>query len=525
VTIERALQAAKDSNKPILLGGVDITKAPPPVAEKSLQELRDEIENEQSARLVAEAEQKAAAAERLAGRAAEWATGGKLSGDARVVEFARLTSLENEEKQAAAFAEAETTPLTRGEIDTSVLVEKPKFPSDVMNGTFFYDHFVEPACRNSAKHPELVFLSTAVTLMNYLDRRVTITGEDTNLVQFLGLICPPGDYGKSSSCELAFDYCTALGTMTRNAAMRQDKTLCCSAGSSEGFARKMRDAHTTHGILYYDELAKAVSKAGIEHSSLGADLLIMRERGLFENAISNPKHSYCFEAGSYSFSLLFCTTVQAFATNWSKMVGTSTGLDDRTLFFVLEVNKEFCGKKTRKKAFDFKNPTMDADKKLIDEAIKQHNFQYAHPEFLDAVSGQHKGGLRSYNRISEFSLFFAVALGLKEVTDDCIVRGAKITEYFRLSRLYEEAPEASNDAARLAQVICRELHRNGGHMAYRNLVRDLHGEREGAAWDDAIQFLGQGENDGIGHIVRIVFWYETVNGGKSKRVGLKRLDD
>jgi hypothetical protein len=91
--------------KPVMQNGVDIsrpaTELEPAAAEKSQEEVRDDIEVEQSARLVAEAEQKAATAARLASRADEWAAAGKLPGDARTVEFARLTTLDSEEKAAA----------------------------------------------------------------------------------------------------------------------------------------------------------------------------------------------------------------------------------------------------------------------------------------------------------------------------------------------------------------------------------------------------------------------------------------
>jgi hypothetical protein len=177
-------------------------------------------------------------------------------------------------------------------LETSDIAPRPEFPRWIMNGTSLYEGLAKPISDVNSKFPELIWLPAVQVLMNHLHNRVKIHGQrKTNVNMILGIISPPGQFFKSSSCEAGHEYFEHMGLIARlNPTLRnaEEKVAIGSAGSSEGFGLMMDKANGKHAILFNDELAKFLSKAGIENSSLPHDLLTWYESGNFDNPVKNP---------------------------------------------------------------------------------------------------------------------------------------------------------------------------------------------------------------------------------------------
>lgn len=409
---------------------------------------------------------------------------------------------------------APVTAQERPDIDTSG-VDKPDFPFWVFTGTSLYENLVKPAIEGSARHPELVFMPAAIVVMNYLAGRVYLENEEVNLVQFLGLISPPGDYVKSGSCKIAFNYCEAAGVLSNNAVTNPDgKVVISTASSSEGFGKAMFRLNATHGILFFDELGNFVSKAGIENSSFSSQLLSMAERGLFQSQVKSAKDCFVFPADSYAFSWIWCTTTIGFPRHWAKIAGLSSGMDDR-MVFVLHDEKQKTGKNTK---IDLTRSTET--RKRIDYALEHPIFKFEDPEEADRLFAGLNNNLRSENRAKAFALFFAVELGLQEINGECVDRGIAIANYVYQINKYLEPIEADNPEARLECAMVRVLRKHRGMMRRREFQDEMHKERYGdRLWEGCYGRLLRNKT--------LVEWRETVNSPQSvMMVGIrKRTDD
>jgi hypothetical protein len=405
---------------------------------------------------------------------------------------------------------ATLTPEERPEIDTEGY-DKPDFPFWVMTGTSLYENLVKPATAGSARHAEFVFMPAMIAVMNYLSGRVSLENEEINMVQFLGLISPPGDYVKSGSCKIAFNYCEAAGLLwaKKPAFNAEGKIVVASVGSSEGFGKEMHGLKAEHAILFYDELGNFANKAAIENSSFSSHLLSMAERGLFENVVKNRKDCFSFAADSYSFSWIWCATTKGFPRHWSKISGLSSGLDDR-MVFVLHDGSQKTGKNTK----------IDLTKAIetrmrIDKAIDSRVFRFEDPETADAMFSGLNGNLRSENRAKAFALFFAVDLGKEEIDGICCERGIALANYAYQLNKYLEPVEADNPEARLECLIVSTLRKHKGMMSRRELKRFMHSDRYGERmWEGSYSRLIRS---------RLIEWNEKSDSGQvTAMVGIRK---
>lgn len=401
-------------------------------------------------------------------------------------------------------------------IDTSAAATRPLFPVWAIEGTSIYDGLVKPALETSSKHAEFLFFPAMQVMMNYMSGKVTIGMQTTRLNFFIGLISPYGQYFKSTSCDLAHEYSKLAGICgVSNPAMQiaGDIVLIAQAGSPEGFGLSMRKKQATQAIMFNDELGKFVSKAGIEGSAFASDVLSWYGAAYFGNNVTTAKNNFQFDAGTYTFGWLWCTTDRGFNRHWPKIAEMSSGLEDRMIFVV--------GPDKPKPAAPFVNPPLDGalrTRQFIEAAIQQKTFQFADTKgYAGAVAGLDP---RSMELVQKLALYFAVDLGRTEIDSDCVRRARALVDYRNQAREFVAPIEADNVEGRLQKEVIRELRQHGGKMPHRDLCRNLDYARYGTSvWRKAFYGL---VNDGT-----IAQFQESRTPGKRKTemVGLLKRDD
>jgi hypothetical protein len=372
-------------------------------------------------------------------------------------------------------------------LDLSEITPRPEFPAWVMEGTSLYDGLAKPVSDVNSKYPELVWIPAVQLMLNYLHNKVSIEGMRVNTNMFLGIISEPGKFFKSSSCRLAHEFFQQMGLLSNlNPLLRnaEGKIIIGQAGSSEGFGLPMSQINAKHGVLFNDELGKLVSKAGIENSSLPHDLLSWYESYEYSNNIKNAKQRFSFDAGSYCFGWQFCTTTRGFNSQWPRIAGIASGMPDRTFFLLTPTDP----KPLTDEVFV---PTMEGavkTLKLIQKAyspateaapsgvfrMSQDVRDYAREE------GKRVGDPRAMNMVYKFALYFAVDLGLNEITEHCVTRALALVDYRQKAMAFLEPIEAHNDEGRLLKEIIREIRQHGGRMTTRELDRSLHSNDYGS---------------------------------------------
>lgn len=407
------------------------------------------------------------------------------------------------------------------EIDTSAAMLRPEFPHWAITGTSIWNGLVVPALESSSKHAEFIYMAAAQTVMNYLSGRVTIGLHKVRFNLFLGFVSPYGEFFKSSSCQLAHEYCRFMGlceSCSKNTKNSNGKTLIGQAGSPEGFGLRMINANCQRAILYNDELGKFVKKAGIESSSFADDLLTWYESGEFGNNVTSEKNSFHFESGSYTFGWLWCTTDRGFNRHWPKLAGIASGLEDR-MFFVVSPEKP-------KPTVPFHDPLFvegaAETRRRIDAAIQKEKYEFEDPDYFSKqVAGMDP---RSMALVIKLALFLAIDMGKDAIDDDIIERALALVKYRNAASTFLEPIEADNQQGRLQKEIIRELKQNGGQMTYRNLCLNLDYSRYGIdVWNRAYKtMLPYGIDEGI-----ICEWQaQTTTGKRSTRmVGLIKYED
>ena len=406
------------------------------------------------------------------------------------------------------------------EIDTGAGATRPEFPRWAIMGTSIWDGLVAPALESSSKHAEFIYMPAAQAIMNYLSGQVTIRMHNLRLNLFVGLVSPYGEFFKSSSCQLAHEYCKYIGICTplSKNAVSGGRTLVGQAGSPEGFALAVRNAKGNKAVLFNDELGKFASKAGIESSSFADDLLTWYESGDFGNNVTSEKNSFHFENGLYTFGWLWCTTDRGFNRHWPKLAGIVSGLEDR-MFFVVSPEKP-------KPTVPFHDPLLvpgaAETRKRIDAAIAKKEYEFEDPSYFSKrVAGMDP---RSMSLVMKFALFLTIDMGKDVIDDDVIERALALVEYRNQVSAFLEPIEADNQQGRLQKEIIRELKQHGGKMTYRDLCRNLDFNRFGLdVWNRAYRtMLPYGIDEGI-----ICEWQaQTTTGKRSTRmVGLIKFED
>ncbi len=216
-------------------------------------------------------------------------------------------------------------------------VAYPEFPLWVMDQTSIGEGLIKPECAVNSKYEQFLFMVALTFQMNSLALKVRYEHAPVNMTLFLGLISEP-DTLKSASVNLAADYFFhANAGMSFRKALKPDgvhgrSILFATPGSMEGVLLRMSEIQAARGIVLYDELKHLVAKAKIECSSMESTLLAMYESGNLGNYVKREKENFAFAAGTYSVSLIWCTTSEDFLKLWARLAGDSDGLNSRTFF-------------------------------------------------------------------------------------------------------------------------------------------------------------------------------------------------
>ncbi len=378
------------------------------------------------------------------------------------------------------------------ELDLENVILRPVFPIEVFEGCSIYEGFVKPILDAApSKHAEFLVMPAMQLGLNYISGRIKDGfGSPKILNLFVGEISPRGQFHKSSSMDLAlryFNYCGCLAEYSRDIKNAEGRILYEFAGSSEGFGKDMQRVGARNAILFCDELGKLVAKAGVEHSSLGSDLLSWYEARHFSNSTKDTKSNFNFEAGKYTFGWLWATTDRGFNSHWPKLGGFLTdGLADR-MFFVVSPKKE----KPRGDWHDANTVAGSIQtKKNVDQAFSQCTWVI---EDLKDYSRQIQGlDARSQDMIYKFGLWFAVDTGATTITSDHIAKALRLVEYRNQTFKFLAPIEAETREGRLQKEMVREIQQHGGKMKYRDLCLNLDYTRHGTGlWQQCYRGLLQ----------------------------------
>ncbi len=352
----------------------------------------------------------------------------------------------------------------------------PTFPKWIMAGTSIYDGLVKPFCDVNCRQEEFMFMPAMTLLLNYVATKVQVKGKLLIPSIFMVSIGKRGELMKSACINSAIEYFGFMGITghaTDSMENANGRSLIWEIGSPEGLGKEMARLKCSNAILFYDELATLTNKASIDGSTLTSRLLAMYESGKFQNAIKNKKDSFSFEPNTYCVSLMACSTDKNFLTNWSKLAGRSTGLDDR--FFFLFQPKEF--KERQPYTHVYTQEASVKTHKLIEKAIKQGSYQFSDTSPL-AIRPDLDN--REEIRVEKFALGFAIDMGLDEIDEECIERGFAIVDYEKAVKKWLRTYEATTKEGALQMEIKSVLARQPrGEMVERDLKRECHADRHG----------------------------------------------
>lgn len=368
------------------------------------------------------------------------------------------------------------------------IIPYPKFPSWVIAGTSIGEGLVKPICAQNCRYEEYMFMPAMAMMLNYLGTRVTIKHNPMmkpNL--FMVLVGKRGQVIKSTSVQDAIQYfrfCGVADHFSPNMTNAADKTVVFEVGSPEALGIQMSRINCKNAVLFYDELTTLTNKASIESSTLTSRLLTLYESGNFQNLIKSHKESYALAPNTYCASLIACCTDKNFLTQWAKMSGKSSGLDDR--FFFLYQPETF-----KEMTPMIHVPTMLGaieTRKMIDKAIEKK--EYAVTDMSPLQNRMNELGNRAEIRAEKFALYFAIDRGLDEIDEDCIERALALVDYEKAVKRFIAPFEGSTREGNVQLSIINTLQRRPGGMPYRDLERELHAVRMGTQlWQQCYQGL------------------------------------
>lgn len=400
------------------------------------------------------------------GRSTVLLIGGKVAGTEPVVSPASATPVEEEPIQI--------TP-----------VPYPKFPEFVMKGTSIYEGLVKPFCDVNSRYPEFMWMPAMTILLNYLGTKVRIKQKNLITSIFMVSIGRRGKVIKSSSVEDAIRYFENVGVVGHsedNLSNAGGRALVFTPASPEGLGIEMRRTNCKNAILYFDELKTLVNKASIESSTLQSNLLTLYESGKFQNLTKDTKKSYSLLPGTYCLSLIACSTDKNFTANWSKLAGTSTGLDDRFMFVLQPETLKPLTPYIHVDTYEASART----RKLIEQAISKGVYSITNSSPLSKFTAENDDSNRAEIRAEKLALGLAVDLGSDEIGEEEIERALAIVEYERSVKRYLRTYEASTREGSIQMELLYTLRKAGGVLSLREVYRILHPERMGTAlWSQA----------------------------------------
>ena len=196
----------------------------------------------------------------------------------------------------------------------------------------------------------------------------------------------------------------------------------------------------------------------------------------FQNTVKSNKDSFSFEPGTYAISLMACSTDKNFLSNWAKLAGKTTGLDDR--FFFLYQPKKL--KPRTPYTHVYTQQSSSVTHKLIKKALAQRVYEFERTSPLSREGYD----TREEHRVEKFALGFAIDLGLDEIDLECIERGFALVDYEKAVKKWLQTYEATTKEGALQMEIKTNLSRApNGEMEERELRRVCHADRHGTtAW-------------------------------------------
>lgn len=374
------------------------------------------------------------------------------------------------------------------EMEEAVVIEPvpyPRFPEWSIKNTSIYDGLVRPFCEVNCRYPEFLWLPAVTILLNYLGQKVRIHNKNITPSLFSVLIGRRGKVIKSTSCEDAFryfEYAGIVGHNESNSNNADGRSLIFTPSSPEGLGKEMQRTNCKNGVLFFDELATLVNKAGIETSNLSSTLLTLYESGKYQSLTKVAKDSFSLLPGSYTASLLACSTDKNFIQNWSKLAGKSTGLTDRFFFLLqpevlnpltpyIHVNTQEGALKTRQ---------------LIDKAIQKGVYEIVDSSPLCKFTAENNDSNRAEIRAEKFALALAVDSGSDEIDENHIEKALALVEYEGAVKKYLRTYEAQTKEGSIQMELMYHLRKAGGWMTSRDLQRVMNSARYGTTlWGQA----------------------------------------
>jgi hypothetical protein len=376
--------------------------------------------------------------------------------------------------------DADPAPDPRPVAPPKEAVPYPQFPLWVAEGTSIGEGLVKPECAANSKFEQFLFMAALTFQMNYLALKVRFEHAPCNMTLFLGMISPP-DTLKSACVNLAADYMfqANAGLSFRKALKAEDvrdrSILFASPGSPEGVLLRMSEIEAARAVMVYDELKHLVAKAKIESSSMESTLLAMYESGNLGASVKREKENFAFNAGRYSFSLIWCTTSDDFLKLWARLAGDSDGLNSRMFFLPAPEQPK---KLTTYREVDHRDAAKTTEDYLA-LGIRRRVFKVENLGLWDEARETKRMSNRSVNLAEKFALALAVDLGRVLVDEDCQRRGLALASYRDEAAKWLDPFQAENPQADLEERIRRTLTKHGGIMRLRELERDLHSNRYG----------------------------------------------
>ena len=354
------------------------------------------------------------------------------------------------------------------ELKESPTIPYPKFPHWVMDGTSLFEGYTKPYCKVNSRIDYFMWMPAVTTLMNYLGTKVRVKNKNVKMGTYIVLVGKKGQTKKSSCMQEAIDYLNFIGLVSHAAPVLADgRSFVFTAGSAEGLGLEMQKRNCKNAILLYDELSILDSKAGIESSSLGSNLLLWYEAQKFANTVKNSKEAYSHEPGKYCISLLAGCTLARFPETWARLAKGHEGMDDR--FTVLLQPTEMPEKCPQTVINNAMNAVQT--KALVDAAVAKGEYEFE-PQALTMLKDSMTWmSDRDEIRAEKYALYFAIDLGFDTIDIECVQRGIALVKYEREVKAYLRLSDAQTKEGQIQLSIISLLERADG---YRMLKRDLY---------------------------------------------------
>lgn len=355
-------------------------------------------------------------------------------------------------------------------------VPHPRFPLWAIKGTSLYEGFAKPLSDANQRYPEFMWMPAITLMLNALGGRVRVQGKNFPLSFFLLCIGKRGEVIKSSCVDDSIRYFEQVGLVAHAGcgdSNANGRSLVWTVGSPEGLGKEMARLNCKNSVLYFDEMSALIAKASIEGSSFKSALLLLYESGKFQNTTQQNKNAYAFAPGTYTTSLIACSTDKAFQDDWAKLIGKSSGLEDRV--FMLYQPEAF-----KPKSPYIHVPTHEGviiTRQRMEKALQKGLYEFDDQSLLQ--SKIEELGTRGEIRAEKLALAIAIDLDRDSIDEDATERAVAIVEYEKEAKRFLNVGEAETKEGGIQQKIVRAVERSGGVISLRDLRNKLNPSRFG----------------------------------------------